>query len=95
MIYWKYQDYNPAGALDLARRFSAVSSYLLEETPYSSGFAGYKDWFIQEFNRPGYTIEAGLGDNPLPLTVFDRIFGENLGIMALGLSLAPALRRTS
>lgn len=23
------------------------------------GFAGYKDWFIQDFNKPGYTIEAG------------------------------------
>ena len=89
VIYWKYQDFDPPGALDIGRRFSAVSSYLLEETPYVSGFAGYKDWFIQEFNRPGYTVEAGLGDNPLPLAVFDRIYGENLGILTLGLSLAP------
>ncbi len=91
VIYWKYLNYDPAGALEIGRRLSAVSSYLLEETPYASGFAGYKDWFIQEFNRPGYTIEAGLGDNPLPLSVFDRIYGENLGILTLGLSLAAPL----
>ena len=72
-----------------ARSFAAVSSYAVETTPYASGFAGYKDWFIQNYNRPGYTVEAGLGDNPLPLAVFDRIYGENLGILTLGLSLAP------
>ena len=91
VIYWKYLNYDPPGALALGRRFAAVSSYLLETTPYASGFAGYKDWFIQEFSRPGYTVEAGLGDNPLPLTQFDRIYGENLGILTLGLALAPQL----
>ncbi len=88
VIYWKFLDFDPPGALEIGRRFSAVSSYLLADTPYASGFAGYKDWFIQDFNRPGYTIEAGLGDNPLPLSEFDRIYGENLGILTLGLSSA-------
>ena len=91
VIYWKYLDFTPSGALEIGRRLAALSSYLLEDTPYSSGFAGYKDWFIQAFNRPGYTIEAGLGDNPLPLTEFDRIYGENLGILTMCLSLAPRL----
>lgn len=91
VIYWKYLNYEPSGSREIGRRFAAVSSYLLEETPYSSGFAGYKDWFILEFNRPGYTIEAGLGDNPLPISEFDRIYGENLGILTLGLSLAAEL----
>ena len=60
----------------------------MEETPYASGFAGYKDWFIQNFRRPGYTIEAGSGTNPLPLSQFDEIYRDNLGILttaALGL----------
>ena len=73
---------------EIARAFSAVSSYAVETTPYASGFAGYKDWFIQNYNRPGYTIEAGLGDNPLPISEFDRIYGENLGILTLGLTAA-------
>ncbi len=88
VIYWKYADYDPPGALEIARAFSAVSSYAVETTPYASGFAGYKDWFIQNYNRPGYTIEAGLGDNPLPISEFDRIYGENLGILTLGLTAA-------
>ena len=86
VIYWKYLDYAPPGAEEIARRFASVSSYALESTPYASGFAGYKDWFIQNFDRPGYTIEAGLGDNPLPISAFDRIYGENLGILTLALT---------
>ena len=90
VIYWKYLDYDPPGALALARAFSDVSSYAVETTPYASGFAGYKDWFIQNYGRPGYTIEAGRGENPLPITQFDRIYRENLGIMTLALSAAAA-----
>ena len=86
VIYWKYLDYDPPGAEEIARRFASVSSYSVEETPYASGFAGYKDWFIQNYNRPGYTIEAGLGDNPLPISEFEGIYGENLGILTLGLT---------
>ena len=57
----------------------------MEDTPYASGFAGYKDWYIKVFARPGYTIEVGLGENPLPLSQFDSIYERNLGILTLGL----------
>ena len=42
---------------------------------------GYKDWFIQTYNKPGYTIEVGKGINPLPLTQFNQIYNENIGIL--------------
>ena len=45
---------------------------------------GYKDWFIQTYNRPGYTIEASLGENPLPISQFDEIYKDNIGILILG-----------
>lgn len=84
VIYWKYLNYEPERALAIAKLFSEVSGYSLELTPEISGYAGYKDWFIQEFNRPGYTIEAGLGVNPLPPSAFDEIYAENHGILTLG-----------
>ena len=83
VIYWKYLDREPEGSRALAQRFAAVSGYTYEETPYASGFAGYKDWFIQDFDRPGYTIEAGAGENPLPLSQFDSIYAANRGILTL------------
>ena len=65
-----------------------ASGYSVEETPPVSGYAGYKDWFIQTYDRPGYTIEAGQGASPLPLTEFDALYADNLGILVLGLALA-------
>ena len=52
--------------------------------PFNSSFAGYKDWFIQDYNSPGYTIEAGIGQNPLPISKFDEIYNDNIGIKILG-----------
>ena len=60
------------------------AGYSIEEVPYNSSFAGYKDWFIQDYNRPGFTIEAGLGENPLLISQFDEIYRDNLGILILG-----------
>ncbi len=86
VIYWKFQDLFVPGAEELGEKFAARSGYALEDTPYSSSFAGYKDWFIQDFRRPGYTIEVGEGENPLPLAQFPRIYSDNLGILTTGLA---------
>ena len=84
VIYWQFQDYNPPNSFEIGETFARVSGYSLEETPYNSSFAGYKDWFIQDFNRPGYTIEVGMGENPLPISQFDKIYRDNIGILVLG-----------
>jgi g-D-glutamyl-meso-diaminopimelate peptidase len=84
VIFWQFQDYNPDGSYYIGTQFANVSGYSLESTPYNSSFAGYKDWFIEHYNRPGYTIEAGLGTNPLPISQFDEIYSDNLGIFVLG-----------
>lgn len=83
VIYWQYLDRYVAGAEEIARAFSQLSGYALEATPYASAFAGYKDWFIDVFSRPGFTVEAGRGVNPLPLAQFDEIYRDNLGILTL------------
>lgn len=36
--------------------------------------AGFKDWFIETYERPAFTIEVGKGENPLPLTQLDDIY---------------------
>ena len=76
MIYWRYLDRDPPGARHYGECFAAASGYALEETPYASAFAGFKDWFILARDRPGYTIECGLGENPLPWSDFDAIYGK-------------------
>ncbi len=80
-IYWQFGDIDIPGAEELGREFARVSGYTLADVPYNSSFAGFKDWFIQYFRRPGYTIEAGSGQNPLPIEQFDEIYRDNLGIL--------------
>ena len=92
-IYWTFEDIDVPGAQQLGEAMAQASGYRLADVPYNSAFAGYKDWFIQEFRRPGYTIEAGLGVNPLPLSQFADIYADNLPLMniaALGISSQSA-----
>lgn len=86
IIYWKFMDYDPPRALEIGEEMSRVSGYPLELTPEFSSYAGYKDWFIQTYNLPGYTIEAGKGVNPLPISQFDEIYKDNIGILVTGLA---------
>lgn len=83
-IYWQFLDYATDEAYRIGQIFADVSGYTLSETPYESGFAGYKDWFIQDYRRPGYTIEAGSGINPLPISQLNEIYNDNIGILILG-----------
>ena len=82
-IYWSFQDIFVEGARELGEQFAQISGYTLTEPAFNSSFAGYKDWFIQNFRKPGYTVEVGRGVNPLPLSQFDEIYRDNLGILVL------------
>lgn len=83
LIYWNFQNLAPPEARTIGQQLSRVSGYLLDETTGIASFAGYKDWFIQEYRRPGYTIEVGRGRNPLPISQFDTIYNDNLGMLLL------------
>ncbi len=74
VIYWGYKGYEPASAGTLAEELGALSGY--QPVRYAGTHAGYKDWFIQEFRRPGFTIEVGRGVNPLPLSALPGIYSK-------------------
>lgn len=83
VIYWGFENLEPPESAVLANEFARVSGY--EPIQFVDSYAGYKDWFIQQWRRPGFTIEAGLGTNPLPFTQFEEIYQENLGILLANL----------
>lgn len=83
VIYWGYENLEPPESEVLVNEFSRVSGY--ESVQTIESYAGYKDWFIQEWRRPGFTVELGSGKNPLPLDQFDEIYQETLGIFLAGL----------
>ncbi|MCG8538824.1 MAG: M14 family metallopeptidase [Clostridia bacterium] len=83
VIFWQFEDLQPPEARSIGEMFSRASGYRLAEIFGIGAYAGMKDWFIQEYRRPGYTVEAGLGRNPLPISQFDRIYNDNEEILLL------------
>jgi g-D-glutamyl-meso-diaminopimelate peptidase len=82
-FYWGYEGLEPPESEVLAREFARVSGY--RAVRFIDSHAGYKDWFIQEFRRPGFTVELGEGVNPLPISQFDEIYHDALGIFLASL----------
>lgn len=70
-FYWGYEGFEPPESAVMAKKLEQVSGY--KAIQYIDSHAGFKDWFIQEFKRPGFTIELGKGINPLPLSQFTKI----------------------
>lgn len=73
-IYWGYDNFEPKESYEIAREFEKVSGY--KAIQYIDSHAGYKDWFIQNFQKPGFTVELGKGINPLPLSFVPSIYEE-------------------
>ncbi|MER1989367.1 MAG: M14 family zinc carboxypeptidase [Solibacillus isronensis] len=78
VIYWGFMGLEPPETEQLVNEFARVSGY--EPVQTIESYAGYKDWFIQDWRRPGFTVELGLGTNPLPISQFGEIYEEALGI---------------
>ncbi len=81
VIYHGFLDKEPPYSLSIARAFTRVSPYILDETEGIASYGGYKDWFVNEFNRPGYTFEVGLGENPLPVSQLPQIYKDTLPVL--------------
>ena len=82
-FYWGYEGFEPEEASTIAKEFARVSGY--KEVQYIDSHAGFKDWFIQEFRKPGFTLELGKGINPLPLSQFFDIYRKTLPIFIAAL----------
>lgn len=83
VIYWQFSNLTPPESLPIGRQLAMVSGYTLAQTTGITSYSGYKDWFIQDFRRPGFTIEVGLGTNPLPISQFDKIYNDNEELLLL------------
>ena len=73
-IYWSYGDNTPPKGRLMAEVLAVSSGYAVAKPDPAAAHAGFKDWFIREFQRPGFTFECGKGKNPLPLSDFDPLY---------------------
>lgn len=85
VIYWGYEGLEPPESQEIVNLFADISGYQPIQSIQS--WAGYKDWFIQDWRRPGFTVEVGSGVNPLPISQFWPIWGQTIGILLAGLAV--------
>lgn len=81
IIYADFDGKATKRAKRVAAELSRLSGYTLDETEGVASCSGYKDWVINEFYLPAYTIEVGYGKNPLPLSQFDKIVKDNIKML--------------
>ena len=58
----------------MAEIMAASSGYVVADPEGLASHGGFKDWFIEEQRRPGFTLEMGQGVNPLPLSDFGVLY---------------------
>ncbi len=80
-IFYKYQGKCAPDATSIAEKMASASGYRLIAAEGLTDCTGYKDWVIEKFNIPAFTIEVGKGENPLPLSQFEKIFSDNLKLL--------------
>lgn len=73
-IYWQYGEHTPPQSELMAHTMAAASGYTVSHPTGLASHGGFKDWFIERYHRPGFTVELGKGENPLPLSDFESIY---------------------
>ncbi len=86
-IYWSYGDHTPPRSRMMARVLGAASGYTVAQPSEMASHGGFKDWFIDHYHRPGFTLELGQGRNPLPLTEFEDIYEKAREMLVLSVLL--------
>lgn len=86
-IYYDYENSAPPCAEGLAKAMSEISGYKVCLPEGMASYSGFKDWVIEKFRIPAFTIEVGLGKNPLPLSQFDNILEKNLPVLLFLLNI--------
>lgn len=76
VIYWTYGNKIPNKARGMAEIMATTSGYALDVPVDIATGGGFKDWFIKEFTRPGFTVEIGKGKNPLPANEAYKIYKQ-------------------
>ncbi len=75
-LFWKYGEHTPKNSAMMAKIIADSCSYRTVENLGLYSHGGFKDWFIEEFCQPGFTMEIGKGENPLPKEQLNEIYGR-------------------
>ena len=86
-IFFRYGEHTPPRSRLMAQMLSTSSGYRLVTQDGLASHGGFKDWFIDELRRPGFTVEIGKGKNPLPVEDLLPVYERLREMLALALLL--------
>lgn len=73
-IFWRYGDKDPEYAEIMAHILALSCGYTVMPDNGAALAGGFKDWFIERFGRPAFTLEIGRGKNPLPRSELPALY---------------------
>lgn len=82
-IYYDFGKSTVTRGVKMAKLLSTVSGYEMTRPQGVAVGGGFKDWFIENFERPAFTIEVGKGENPLPVTALETEYSVILEMLCL------------
>jgi len=85
IIYYQYNQLNIERDLAIASKISKETGYVLEEEKQLVTGSGYKDWFIENYEKPGLTLEVSTyaGEQKVPVENYREIFARNKNVPVL------------
>lgn len=76
VIYYDFGKHTPPCSLEMAQALAGAAGYTVAAPEGLAVGGGFKDWFIDCLRRPGFTVEVGMGENPLPIEQTDAIYRQ-------------------
>lgn len=79
----------------LACAMEQVSGYrAIPQPPGLASLGGCKDWFQLETGKPGFTVEMGKGENPLPFSQKEAIQSHMFPLLNVFLEKEPVAKKS-
>lgn len=86
-IYYRYGPHTPPRSQLMAQVLASTCGYRVCTPTGTASHGGLKDWFIETFDRPGFTVEIGKGRNPLPVAELEKVYRQLREMLMLGIIL--------
>lgn len=80
-IYYEYDGIMPEDTPRYLEALEQTTHYKLAKPTGTASHGGMKDWFLKTYQKPAFTVEAGLGKNPLPHALFPKIYRDCSAIL--------------
>lgn len=75
-IFYNYGENTPPQSELLCNLFATSCGYTPSVATGTASHGGFKDYFINFYHRPGFTVEIGRGQNPLPIEDLEPIYAR-------------------